>query len=116
MCCFNFHTKPSFKCPDDNLRDGVFVWASKNIRGRDAVEEFVACGVWPLATSVSFEQVSVSVMSVSKLKLPLPKFVAARGDGEDDANFLARVEKEARVVVGSYTCPEHEACLVLPVT
>jgi hypothetical protein len=87
MSCLNFHKKPSFKCPDDNLRDGAFVWASKNIRGWDAVEEFVGCGVWPLAASVSFEQVLVGVMPVSKLKLPLPNFVATRGDGEDDAIF-----------------------------
>jgi hypothetical protein len=46
--------------------------------------------------------------------MPLPKFVAARRDGEDDAEFLARVELEAKVVVGSYTHPEHNAFIAGP--
>jgi hypothetical protein len=54
------------------------------------------------------------VTPVSKLKVPLPRFVVAREDDEDHTKFLARVEKEARVLVGSYTCLEHEACAVLP--
>jgi hypothetical protein len=78
------------------------------------VEEFIACNVWLLATGISFEQVKVGVTPVSKLKVPLPRFVVAREDDEDHAKFLARVEKEARVLVGSYTCLEHEACAVLP--
>jgi hypothetical protein len=106
-----FSMEPPFDCPKDNLSDSAFVWASKFIEGRDAIEEFVAYGVWPLVASVSFDQVSVDAIAVSKLKVPLPKFVAAHRDGEDEADFLARVELEAKVIVGSYTCPEHDACI-----
>jgi hypothetical protein len=95
-----FSTEPTFYCLDNNLSDDTFVWASKSIRGWDVVEDFVACGVWPLASSVSFDQVSVSVTLMSKLKVPLPMFVAALKDGEDDTKFLARVELEAKVIVG----------------
>jgi hypothetical protein len=109
MSGLRFSTEPPFDCPDDNLSDHAFIWASKSIGGRDAGEEFVAYGVWPLAVNVSFDQVLVGATPVSKLKMPLPKFVAARRDGEDDAEFLARVELEAKVVVGSYTHPEHNA-------
>jgi hypothetical protein len=113
MSYLNFRTKPSFNCADDDLSDDTFVWASKHIGGRDIVEEFIACNVWPLAAGISFEQAKVGVTPVSKLKVPLPRFAVACEDDEDTAKFLARVEKEARVLVGSYTCPEHEACATL---
>jgi hypothetical protein len=111
MSCLNFWMKPSFDCVDDDLSNGAFIWASKHIGGRDVMEEFIACNVWPLVVGISFEQVKVDVTPVSKLKVLLPRFVVAH---EDDAKFLARVEKEPRVLVGSYTCPEHEACATLP--
>jgi hypothetical protein len=55
----------------------------------------------------------VGMTPVLKLKVSLPRFTVAREGDEDDANFFARVEKEARVLVGSYTRPEHEAYAVL---
>jgi hypothetical protein len=106
--------EPPFDCPDDDLSDVAFVWASKSIRGQDAMEEFVSYDVWPLAVSVSFDQVTVGTTPMLKMKVPLPKFVAARRDGEDDAEFLARVELEAKVIVSSYTHPEHDACIASP--
>jgi hypothetical protein len=71
----------------------------------------VSCGVWPLAAGVGFKQVKVSLTPISKLKVPLPRFPLSHKDDEDDAGFLARVEQEARVIVGSYTSTEHEACI-----
>jgi hypothetical protein len=114
MSSLNFPMKPSFNCANDDLSDDAFVWASKHIRGWDVMEEFIVCNVWPLAAGISFEQVKVGVTPISKLKVPLPKFAVAREDDEDNAGFLAKVEKEARVLVGSYTRPEHEACAILP--
>jgi hypothetical protein len=105
--------KPSFDCPNDDLSDDAFIWASKCIRGRDAMEKFMSCGVWPLAAGVNIEQVKVDVTPVSKLKFPLPRFPLSREDDEDDINFLVRVEQEARFIVGSYTCAEHEACIAV---
>jgi hypothetical protein len=114
MSCLNFWTKPFFNCADDDLSDGTFVWASKHIGGRDVMEEFIACNVWPLAMGISFKQVKVGMTPVSKLKVLLPRFVVAHEYDEDAAEFLARVKKEARLLVGSYTRPEHEACAILP--
>jgi hypothetical protein len=110
LSCLNFWTKLYFDCTDDDLSDNAFVWASKHIGGQDVMQEFIACNICPLVVGISFEQVKVGMTPVSKMKVPLPRFAVAR---EDDDNFLARVEKEARVLVGSYTCPEHEACAVL---
>jgi hypothetical protein len=101
----------SFNYPYDDLSNRVFVWASKCIGGLHAVEEFVSCGVWPLAAGVDFEDMKVGEMLVLKLKVPLPRFPLHRKNDEDDTEFLARVEQEARVIVGSYTCTEHEACI-----
>jgi hypothetical protein len=111
MSALCFHTVPLFDCFDDDLSDAAFVWASKYIGGRDAVEEFVACSVWLLGAGVNFDQVSVGVTLVLKLKVPLPNFVASHKDDEDGIKFLARVVSEAKVVVGSYTRLEHDACI-----
>jgi hypothetical protein len=111
MSALKFHTKPSFDCPNDDFSDGAFIWASKCIGGQNALEEFVSCGVWPLAAGVNFEQVKVGVTPVSKLKVPLPGFTLCHKDDEDYIKFLVRVEQEAKVIVGSYMCTEHEACM-----
>jgi hypothetical protein len=111
MSTLKFHMKPYFKCHHDDLSNEAFIWASKCIGGRDAVEEFVCCGVWPQAIGVNFEHVKVRETLVSKLKVPLPRFPLRRKDDEYDTEFLARVEQEARVIVGSYTRMEHEACI-----
>jgi hypothetical protein len=111
MSPLNFHTKPSIQNSGEDLSDDAFVWTSRNIRGQDAVEDFVSCSVWPLAGGISFEHVKVGLTPVSKLKLPLPRFPFSREDEDDDARFLARVEQEARNVVGSSMHVEHEACI-----
>jgi hypothetical protein len=55
--------------------------------------------------------VPVGVTPVLKLKMPLPKFVAARKDDKDDVQFLARIELDAEGIVGSYTRLEHDGCI-----
>jgi hypothetical protein len=112
MCSLDFWAEPPFDCGDDDSGDTAFVWATKFIGGQDAMEEFVACGMHPLAAGVGFNKVATLVTSVSKLKVPLLKFVAVRKNDEDDVQFLARVELEAEGIMGSYTCPEHEACIM----
>jgi hypothetical protein len=109
MSSLNFHTKPSIEDFGEYLSDDGFISTSRNIGGWDAVEEFVSCGVWPLAGNVSFKHVKVDLTLVSKLKVPLPRFALSHEDEEDDAHFLVRVEHEARNIVGSYTRAEHEA-------
>jgi hypothetical protein len=75
------------------------------------MEEFVACGMHSLATSVGFDNMATLVTPVLKLKVPLWKFVAVHKDVEDDVQFLARVELDTEGIIGSYTRPEHEACV-----
>jgi hypothetical protein len=95
MSALKFHTKSSFNCPNDDLSDRAFVWALTSIGGRDAVEEFVSCGVWPLDAGNDFEHMKVGEAPVSKLKAPLPRFPLHHQNDEDDTELLARVEQEA---------------------
>jgi hypothetical protein len=45
MSALNFCTKPSVQDFGVDVSDDAFVWASRNVRGGDTVEEFVSCGV-----------------------------------------------------------------------
>jgi hypothetical protein len=111
MSALNFHTKPIASDTAQDLNDDAFVWASQNIGGRDVVEEFLSCGVWPLSAGVDFEHVKVDFTPVSRLKISLPNFPLRHEGEEDGAWFLVRVEQEARNIVGGYARAEHEACL-----
>jgi hypothetical protein len=111
MCSLDFWTEPPFDCGDDDLGDTTFFRATKFIGGQDAVEEFVAYGMYPLAASIGIDKVATFTTSISKLKVPLLKFVAVHKDDEDDVQFLAMVELEAKGIMGSYTHLEHESCI-----
>jgi hypothetical protein len=112
MRSLEFRTEPPFDCADDNSGDIAFVQATKFIGGRDAMEEFIACDMYPLAIGSGFDRVVMHTTPVSKLMVPLLKFVAVhKDDNKDEVQFLARVELEAEGIVGSYTKPEHDACL-----
>jgi hypothetical protein len=111
LSALSFHAKLITIDTTQDLNDDAFIWASQNIRGQDVVEEFLPCGVWRLSAGVNFEHVKVDFTSVSQLKILLPNFPLRHEDEEDDVKFLARVEQEAKNIVGSYTCTEHEACI-----
>jgi hypothetical protein len=51
------------------------------------------------------------VTPVSKLRVPLPRFVAIHKDDKDDMKFLVGVELETEGILGSYTRPEHDVCI-----
>jgi hypothetical protein len=79
--------EPPFDCADDDSGGVAFILATKFIGGCDAMEEFLACSVYPLAANAGFNKVAVGLTPVSKLKMSLPKFVAARKDDENDVKF-----------------------------
>jgi hypothetical protein len=112
MCSLEFRTEPPFDCVDDDSWDVAFVQMTKFIGGRDAVEEFIACIMYPLAANVGFDRVATRTTPISKLKVLLPNFIVVRkDDNEDDVQFLVRVELEEEGIVGIYTKAEHDACL-----
>jgi hypothetical protein len=111
MRALNFCTKPITSDTAQDLNDDAFVWASQNIEGRDDVEQFLSCEVWPLSAGVNFDHVKVHFTLVSRLKIPLPNFPLCCQGEEDDVWFLAKVEQEDRNIVGGYTCVKHNAYL-----
>jgi hypothetical protein len=111
MCGLDFRMEPPFDSANGDSGDTAFVDPTKFIGRQDAVEEFVACGMQPLSIGVGFDKIGTFTTPVSQLRVPLPRFVAVHKDDEDHVKFLARVELEAEGVVGSYTHPEHDACI-----
>jgi hypothetical protein len=111
MSVLDYATEPLFDCPNTDVCDVVFVQAVGLIRGRDIVEEYLACSMYPLSASFDFETITDGETSVSKLVMPLPEFCVARAEGESDARFLAKVELAVENVVGSYCRAKHDACI-----
>jgi hypothetical protein len=54
MAPLDFTMEPPFDCVDDHFEDIAFVRATSPISGRDAVDEYLACGMFPLLTSFIF--------------------------------------------------------------
>jgi hypothetical protein len=48
MTALDFAMEPPFECGDDDAGDVAFVKATRSIGGRDAIEEYMACGLFPL--------------------------------------------------------------------
>jgi hypothetical protein len=101
---------PPINCPDFDGRDAAFIKAAGFIGGRDTIEEFFTCRLYPLAANSRLGEVAEGITPPSKLKVPLPKFRVVQSNEEDDVKFWARVELEAENNIGAYGCPEHEAC------
>jgi hypothetical protein len=59
MSALDYTVEPEVDYPDSDANVTAFVWATATIGGRDAVEEFLACGMYPLASSFSFLDVAV---------------------------------------------------------
>jgi hypothetical protein len=53
----DYAVEPEVECPDNDPNDVAFVRTTVTIRGRDVVEEYTTCKVFPLAASFSFESV-----------------------------------------------------------
>jgi hypothetical protein len=89
----------------------AFIKATHSISGRDIVEEYMACGLYPLSASFGLGEIEDGEMPVSKINLPMPKFPIARLLGETNNRFRARVELAVENVVGSYAHWEHDVCI-----
>jgi hypothetical protein len=85
-----------------NVNNAAFVRATATVRGCDAVEEFLACGMYPLPSSFSFRDIMVDMTAMSKVKTPLPLFPIEAVSMEDAGHFLAKVETDVERILGSY--------------
>jgi hypothetical protein len=82
------------------------------IGGRGAVEEYVACKIYPLAASFDFEIVPLGMTPVLKVETPLPLFAVGSITVEHTDHFLVEVETEAERVLGSFRPREYDALAV----
>jgi hypothetical protein len=111
LCALGFQMKMPVDYPDDDLGDIAFVKAASSVGGRDAVEEYLACGMHPLFANVSFRGITDGVTPVSWIKLPLPKFRAVRKHDRRRYSIFGEGGDRGRNIVGSYTHVEHDACV-----
>jgi hypothetical protein len=111
MSPLDYVIEPSFNCPDDDAGDIAFVRATSSIGGRDAIEEYLACGMLPLLVNFGFGEIADGETPISKVVVPLPDLPFARVAGESNKCFLARVELEVENIVGGYSRVEHDACM-----
>jgi hypothetical protein len=92
MTKLNFMMDPPFDCPDDEVSDASFVRATRTIGGRDAVEEYMVCSLFPLSVSFELGEVGDGETPVLKRSAPMPDFQATRLLEETTDQFLVRVE------------------------
>jgi hypothetical protein len=67
-------TESSFECTDDDASDVAFVKGTRSIGRWDAVEEYMACGLFPLSSSFGLGKIDDGETPVSKINLPMLKF------------------------------------------
>jgi hypothetical protein len=115
MTEWNIVMIPPFDCPDDEVNDAAFIKATHTISGQDAVEEYMACGLFPLLASFRLGEVADGEILVSKILAPMPNFPIVGLSEETNDRFHARVELATANVVKQYTRGEHKVCIeVLP--
>jgi hypothetical protein len=101
-----FVMEPPFECPGGDARDVAFIKAMRTIGGCDDVEEYMACGLFPLLASFGFGEIATGEMPVSEF--PIVRLPDEMNDG-----FRGRVEVDVVNVVGKYAREEHDTCIAV---
>jgi hypothetical protein len=78
MTPLNYLMEAPSACGLDNVNVAAFVEATSIIRGRDAVEEFLACGLWPLSEKFGFK-VETMESTLSKVVVPMSRVTTIIG-------------------------------------
>jgi hypothetical protein len=111
MTRLDFVTEPSFQCPDDEASDVAFIKATRMIGGWDAVEEYMACGLFPFSVSFNLGEIAEGETPVSNLVVPLLESPVIRRPEETNDGFQVRVELATVIFAVQYACGEHKACV-----
>jgi hypothetical protein len=89
------------ECLDDDTNDIAFIRATATIGGRDAVKEFMACKMYPLASGFIFRGVTIGSTLVSKVRNPLLVFPVEALSVESASRILAEVETRLKGSLGA---------------
>jgi hypothetical protein len=100
------------ECTDSDPNDAAFVRVTITIRGHDAIVEYMVWKFFSLATGFGFKSVPLGTTLVSKVETPLPLFVVGTIAAEHANHFLAKVDMEAKKVMGSFGPREYDALRV----
>jgi hypothetical protein len=95
MSTRDYVVESDVECPDVDPNDVAFIDISATIGGRDAIEEFVACKMYPLGSGFGFKDVAIGTTPVSKVQTPLPVFPVGTVFVEGASHLLAKMETEA---------------------
>jgi hypothetical protein len=85
----DYAVEPEVECPNNDPNDAAFVRAAITIGGCDAVEEYTACKIFPLAVSFGFESKPLGTIPVLRVETPLPLFAVGTIAAEYTDHFLA---------------------------
>jgi hypothetical protein len=85
----------------------AFIKATSIIGGRDTVEDFLACSIWPLSESCYF--VETKETPLSKVMVLVLKVSPAIGTKESKAAFKMQIVNAANLLVDNYDATEHNA-------
>jgi hypothetical protein len=96
----------------NNVNVKAFTEATAIIGGRDAVEEFLTCGIWPLSDGWEIE-VETRELPLSKVVIPMPMVTPVIRAQETGAAFEARIASTANQLIGNYTTTEHASSATL---
>jgi hypothetical protein len=108
----DYAVEPKVECLNNDPNDVAFIQVTATIGGRDVVEEYVACKIYPLAASFNSESVPLGMTPVSKVETPLPLFSMGTIAVEHADRFLAEVETKAERVLGRFGPREYNALRV----
>jgi hypothetical protein len=112
MSELDYAVEPEVECPDNDPNDDAFVRVNVTIGGRDAVEEYTMCKIFPLAASFGFESVPLWMTPILKVETPLPLFAVGTIAREHANHFLVEIETQTEKVLQSFGPREYDALRV----
>jgi hypothetical protein len=108
MAPLNYLTEAPSEWGSEDANFAALVEATSIIRGHDTVEEFLACGLWPLGENFGFH-VERKESPLSKVMVSMPQVNPVIGVQESGAAFEARILNAVNLLVGNYNITEHNA-------
>jgi hypothetical protein len=102
LCSHSYVAFPQFKVKKGGRNEETLRYTAQLSSGRDLVEEFVACGVWPLAHGWDMGDVRPRPMPTLGDQIVRSPAFTTNLWGRDAAAFVREVEPEAIKIVGKY--------------
>jgi hypothetical protein len=102
LCLQCYVAFPQFKMAKGGQDKEALRYVACLSSGRDLVEEFIACGVWPLAHGWALGEIIPRRMPTLGDKLVRSPAFAVDLHGRDATTFVREVESEVVNIVGKY--------------